>query len=190
MAFVAPALMALGATAGTAASAAGTLGGIGSVLGAAGTALGAVSKFQSAKFDERMADRQALIHQQNAQLARQQAASQAKQAQRRGRLRLGAIRAAAGASGGAGGTGSVVDILGDVAAQGELERQNEIFKGELAARGELLGAQASRAEKDLAGRRKGFAVAGGVLQASSELAGGLSRAGRRAERSGLTLART
>lgn len=175
--FIAPVVSALGG--------ASTLAVAGGALGAAGATLGAVSAFKSAKFDEKMADRQALIHQQNAQLARQQAASQAKQSQRRTRLRLGAIRAAGGAAGR--GAGSVIDILGDVAAQGELERQNEIFKGELAARGELLGAQASRAEGDLASQRKGFAGAEGVLGASSALIGGLSRAEQVSSR--LTLAR-
>lgn len=140
---------------------------------AASTVVGAVSAHQSAQFDKRMAKRQALIHQQNAQIARKQAASQAQQAERRSRLRLGAIKAAGGASGAAG-TGSVIDILGDVATQGELERQNELFKGELAARGQELGAEAARAERDLASQRGRFGLASAALGAPASAARGFS----------------
>ena len=143
------------------------------VTAVASTVVGAIGKHQSAQFDKRMAKRQALIHQQNAQIARKQAASQAQQAERRSRLRLGAIKAAGGASGTAG-TGSVIDILGDVATQGELERQNEIFKGELAARGQLISAESARAERDLAKQRGRFALASAALGATSSAARGYS----------------
>jgi hypothetical protein len=59
---------------------------------------------------------------------------QAAQTERENFLRLGAIRAAQGASGGTG-EGSVLDVIADVARQGELERQYKLYQGEAAARG-------------------------------------------------------
>ena len=50
-------------------------------------------------------------------------------------MRLGAVRAAQGHSGGTGDAGSVLDIIGDSAAQSELEKQNILYRGELKARG-------------------------------------------------------
>jgi len=74
------------------------------------------------------------IQTQNAQLAREQARMEAAQTERTNFLRLGAIKASAGASGSTG-EGSVLDVISDVARQGELQRQNDIFRGEAAARG-------------------------------------------------------
>jgi hypothetical protein len=98
---------------------------------AAISAIGAIRQGQAAKA---AADYNATINQQNALIARQDASQQAAQADRENRLRLGTIRANAGASGGTG-AGSVFDVLGDAAAQGELEKQNILYQGELKARG-------------------------------------------------------
>lgn len=81
------------------------------------------------------ADYNATISAQNAAVARQSAADKARQADRETYLRLGSIRANQGAAGGAAGEGSVLDVLGDVAAQSELERQHIIYSGEMQARG-------------------------------------------------------
>ena len=64
-----------------------------------------------------------------AELERTQAAFEAKQSERMAYLRLGAIRAAHGKSGGVYGEGSVLDVIGDVTAQSELERQHILAGG-------------------------------------------------------------
>jgi hypothetical protein len=102
------------------------------IAGAVISAIGAIQQGQAAKASS---DFNATVSQQNAQIARQNAADQAAQADRESYLRLGAIRAAAGASGGASGEGSVLDVLADSASQSELEKQNIIYRGELQARG-------------------------------------------------------
>lgn len=170
MAFVVPALAALGGGS----AVAGGVGLASGALGAAGALAGGQAEARSASFNAKLARRQALVQRQNAQLARAQAAASAKQAARRSRLRMGAIRAAAGAAGGAG-TGSVLDILGDVAEQGELERQQEIFKGELAARSETIGAQQSLAESARLKAAGSQAKTAGALRASTALLGGASQ---------------
>lgn len=102
---------------------------------AAATAVQVVSSIQQGKAAKAAGDYNATVARQNAQMEREQTALATAQADREGRLRLGAIRAAQGASGGAAGEGSVIDVLGDVAAQNELERQNIAYRGESKARG-------------------------------------------------------
>jgi len=102
---------------------------------AASAVIGAIGAIQQGKAAKAAADYNAAINMQNAEIARRDAAAQAAQSQREGYLRLGAIRAAQGKSGGAASEGSVLDVLGDQAAQNELERQNIVYQGEQRARG-------------------------------------------------------
>ena len=102
------------------------------IAGSVMSAIGAMQQGQAAKS---AADYNATIATQNAAIARRNAADKATQADRETYLRLGQIRANQGASGGNAGEGSVLDVIGDVAAQSELERQQIIYQGELQARG-------------------------------------------------------
>lgn len=101
---------------------------------------------------------------QNAQIARQTALDQAKQVSRENYLRLGEMRAQGGASGVEG--GSFLDVLGDTAAQGELQRQQTIYAGDIKAN--LLAHGASLSEAEAATARTG-----GYLKAAGALTGGV-----------------
>lgn len=101
----------------------------------AGAVVSAVGALRQGQASASAAEYNAQINQQNAQIARDNAAMQARQQDRENYLRLGAIRAAQGKSGGAAGEGSVLDVLADTAAQGELQKQDIIYQGELRARG-------------------------------------------------------
>lgn len=101
----------------------------------AGSVMSAVGALQQGQAAKSAAEYNATISTQNAGIARQNAADKARQADRETYLRLGSIRANQGASGGASGEGSVLDVIGDVAAQSELERQQIVYQGELQARG-------------------------------------------------------
>lgn len=105
------------------------------ILMIAGSVMSAVGAMQQGAAAKSAADYNATINTQNAMIARQNAADQARQADRETYLRLGQIRANQGAAGGAADEGSVLDVIGDVAAQSELERQQIIYRGELQARG-------------------------------------------------------
>lgn len=102
------------------------------VAGSVMSAIGAIQQGQAAKS---AGEYNATIAMQNSQIARQNAQDKAAQSDRETYLRLGSIRANQGASGGASGEGSVLDVIGDVAAQSELEKQQIIYQGELQARG-------------------------------------------------------
>lgn len=101
----------------------------------AGAVMSAVGALQQGSAAKSASDYNATISTQNAAIARQNAADRARQADRETYLRLGSIRANQGAAGGAAGEGSVLDVIGDVAAQSELEKQQILYQGELQARG-------------------------------------------------------
>jgi hypothetical protein len=100
---------------------------------------------------------------QNAKIARQTALDQAKQVSRENYLRLGDMRASMGGSGVTG--GSFLDVLGDTAAQGELQRQQTLYAGEVKAN--MLARGASLSEAEAATSRMG-----GYLKAAGALTGG------------------
>lgn len=134
----------------------------------AGTVMSVFGALQQGSAASNAASYNARVAQQNAKIARDQASMQAQQADRENYLRLGSLRANAGASGGDVGQGSVLDVIGDVAAQGELEKQNILYRGELAARGygntAALDTYSSETSRT-----------GGYLRAGSELlAGGVN----------------
>ena len=104
-------------------------------LQAAGAVIGVIGALQQGQAQKNAANFNAAVAAQNAQLSRDEAAAAARQQDRETYLRLGAVRAAQGHSGGTGDAGSVLDIIGDSAAQSELEKQNILYRGELKARG-------------------------------------------------------
>lgn len=138
---------------------------------AATAVVGAVGAIQQGKAAKQAADYNAQISMENAQISRSNAAAEAGQISRENYLRLGAIRAAAGRNGGVSGEGSVLDVLGDVAAQGELEKQQALYQGELGARGYTNTATLDRMQGKSA-QRAGYMKAGTDL-----LSGGASAYG-------------
>ena len=124
------------------------------ILAAVSTVVGAVGAIRQGKAAEKAANFNAAVAQRNAQIARSQAKAEATQIDRLNRLRIGSARAAIGASG-IQMEGSVIEVLGDVVVQGELERQDAIYRGELRAIGfqdtalleRFKGKEAARAGK-------------------------------------------
>jgi hypothetical protein len=136
---------------------------------AAGAAVAAVSAVQQGNAAKKAANFNAAIAEQNAAISRRDAAAQATQIDRENYMRLGAIRAAQGKSGGVAGEGSVLDVLGDVAAQGELDKQYAVYQGEQRARGFSNTATLDRFSGETAQKS-------GYLRAGTELLSGGSKA--------------
>lgn len=125
--------------------------------------IGGVGALQQGAASEAAGKYNAELGRQNAKVARQSAIDQAKQQARENYLRIGDMRASIGASGGTG--GSFLDVLGDAAAQMELQRQSIIYGGSIKAN--LLSHGASLAEAEAsAGMTHGY------LQAAASLLGG------------------
>lgn len=143
-------------------------------LGVRGAQQETAANVAAARFNANIALQQVQIHKQNAEIARSQARGEAAKVDRLSRIRLGAIRAATGASGGVISEGSSIDILMDVAAQGELERQEALFEGELAVRREALAALGAQQTAGLFGLNEESARRAGGLRAGRELLGGVT----------------
>jgi hypothetical protein len=131
---------------------------------AAVTAISAVQQGRAAKAASKFNEQ---VNLENAALARQEALDQAVQADRDKYLRLGAIRAAQGHAGGAAGEGSVLDVLGDVAAQSELEKQDILYRGELRARSYGNTATLDRMSGSAAQSRANMAAGSELLSGAS-----------------------
>jgi len=134
---------------------------------AAAAVVGAVAAVQQGRAAKAAGEYNAKMAEQNAIYARQSAEFQMQQADREGRLRLGAIRAAHGASGGVAEEGSVLDVLGDVAGQNEIEKQDIKWRGEVRAAGFAGTASLDRMQ----GKQ---AETSGYLKAGQALLGGAS----------------
>lgn len=133
-------------------------------LFAGGTALSVVGDIYSANTARKAANFNAGIADQNATIARQAAELDATQIDRERRLALGTMVASQGASGGVM-TGSVLDIISDTSAQYALQKSNTLYQGELKARGYKLSAKQYRRQ----GRQ---AQISGYLSAAGDLLGG------------------
>lgn len=138
---------------------------------AAGTATQIVSVLQKGKADQRAADQNAKIATQNAQIAQEQARREAVQVARENRLRLGKIRAAAGAAG----AGQPLDLLEDVASQGELEVQDTLYQGQLKERAYTNEANLETARGKNAKSRSYYGAAGALLSGGQQITGILKR---------------
>lgn len=101
---------------------------------AAAAVVGAGAAIQQGETAKAAANYNVKVNQQNAQIAKQQAEDLAVQHDRETFMRLGQIRTAQGKSGGSGTEGSVLDVLGDAAAQSELEKQYIKYRGALGER--------------------------------------------------------
>ena len=133
----------------------------------AAAAMAAVGAIQQGKAQQAAATFNAITSMQDETMARSEALLQAQQTQRETVLRLGTIRANQGASGGTA-EGSVLDVIGDVAKQGELERQYQIYRGEERARG-----YKNTAELDFS--QGANAREASLVSAGSELTSGAAR---------------
>lgn len=130
------------------------------VVAAAGVA--AYSAIQQGQAAKAAGNYNATIQTQNAALARQQAQQLAAQSDRETYLRLGTIRANAAKNGGASDAGSVLDVLGDAAAQGEMQRQSILRAGEMKARDSSNTASLDSFQAKFAGEA-GYTTAAGSL---------------------------
>jgi hypothetical protein len=142
----------------------------------AGAAVSAIGAYRQGKAAKAAAEYSATINEQNAQIAREQARQQIQQHDREQYLRLGKIRATQGKAGGTA-EGSVLDILADTAAQGEIERQDIAYRGELSARGYTNAAAVDRFEGSTA-RSQSYLRAGSELLSGGVTAGTIFQRGR------------
>ena len=134
------------------------------IMQAAGTALSVFGQLQGGKASKEAAEFNEKVNRQNAELALVEARDNARIIDRQNYLLRGSIVAAQGASGGTQ-SGSVLDVIADAAAQGELEKQLVLYRGRLKARGYTNTADLDQMSGDAA-------QTGSYLRAGAELLGG------------------
>lgn len=143
---------------------------VAAVAAVAGAGVSAVGSIQQGNAAQATANYNAAIEQQNAQQAL--AASQANAAitQQQTRRKLGEAAAAFGGAG-VDMQGSPLDVMSDLATQGELQRRITLYQGTPQARG-----LTSQAGLDVAGGQA--AASAGLTKAGGSLLTGISAAGK------------
>ncbi|HEV2186383.1 MAG TPA: hypothetical protein VGR70_04205 [Stellaceae bacterium] len=128
--------------------------GIGEMLAlgsvAAGTAFSAFSSVNAGNQQASAYQFNQQVQQENASIVRQEAASQAAIDRQQTERTLGNVKAAYGAGGVDPNRGTPLDVMADQAMTGELTRQLDLYRGEVAATGDinqanLLGYEAQQA---------------------------------------------
>ena len=104
------------------------------VFTAISTAVSVVGALRQGSAESDTAKYNAQVAMRNAEISRQQAKAEAAQIERTNRLRIGTIIANVGGSG-ITMEGSALEVLGDVVSQGELDRQQALYRGEIRAIG-------------------------------------------------------
>lgn len=131
-----------------------TIGGIslGTIASVAGTAFSVIGQIQQGRAREANLRYQAQLQEYNAKvaeneatLARQAAQADADTIDRRRKIFLAQQEANFASRGVTIGEGSTLDVLGDAAAEFELDRQNRLHEGELGRRRNLIIAEQDRA---------------------------------------------
>lgn len=130
--------------------------------------IGAIGSVQQGNAAKSAANYNARVAENNATLARQQAAAQEEQHRRLARRQLGQMRAAYGASG-VTMEGSPLDILAQSAKDAELDALNIRYGGELKAQGLESEAVLERYRGESAQRAGYMGAATGLLSGASKI---------------------
>lgn len=133
----------------------------------AGTAIAVYGAVQQGKAQKAAAQFNAAQAKMNAEMARSDALVREQQIHRETLMRIGAARAAQGASGGTA-EGSFLDVIGSLAAEGELEAQWARYTGERQA----AGYETTASLDQMRGKAASDAS---YINAASSLASGLAR---------------
>lgn len=147
----------------------GALAGLAPIFGAIGTGISVLGTIQQGREAKAQAEYQATVQEMQADEA--QAASQrdAAETYRKGQIMLGDQRAAIAASGGSLTDPSVIDIMGDTAAEIDLAARTDIYKGEQQARGYNDAAVNSRISGQNALKASYIGAAGGLFSGISNM---------------------
>lgn len=138
---------------------------------AAAATVSAVGMISSGNAQARASNYNAEVEKQNGEMARQSAAAQAQQVERDNARKMGQITAAYGASGIDPNQGSPLDVMADVADEGELSKRLVLYQGEVDARAGLQRAQIDTMQ-GRAAQTAGYVNAGStLLSAGGRIAG-------------------
>lgn len=141
---------------------------IAGLASAAGTAMSVMGSLQQGKDAQEKANYEAKVQEMQADEAVGASQRDAVAQHRQGLQMLSAQRAAFAASGG-GGDPSVIDVMGDTAAEINLAKETELFKGEQQSRGYNDAAAVSRVDGERARRNGVMGAIGAGLSGFSSM---------------------
>jgi len=141
----------------------------GAIAAVIGTAVSTYAAYAQSQAQQEAAKTEAGFRRQEAESARESAAYEERQQRRRMTLLLGMQNAILEATGVDTTSGSPLLLELDSVRQAELDAQNTRRTGEVSAFGSEFQARLARQRAAAAGTSGGFAVAGGVLKATSIL---------------------
>lgn len=147
------------------------------IMGVIGAGISTYAAYSQAQAQQAAAKSESQFREQEAESIRQSSAYQERQYRRRLALILGKQNAITAASGVDPSTGSPLLMELDNIKQGEMEALNIRRTGELSAQGREFEARMARQRAAFAGQQKGFAIASGVVKASSSILGGWAKYG-------------
>lgn len=141
---------------------------------AAGTIMQGMQQSANLKFQGKMAERDALIQQQNSVIAGQQGEQRRKRMAREGRRAKGTAIVGIGASGGQR-SGSALDVLEDIALEEELSLASVDYETKLQQRGMQIAADTSLAEASARRMQASAATRGAIFSAGTQALSGATR---------------
>lgn len=156
----------------------GALAALGPILSAVGTGIGVLGTIQQGREAKAQAEYQAKVQEQQADEAYASAQRDAAEKYRKGQIMLGDQRAAIAGSGGDLTDPSVLDIMGDTAAEIDLAARTDIYRGDQQARGYNDAAINSRITGKNAQRASYLSAAGTLFSGVSNM---YSRFGQQAK---------
>jgi len=137
------------------------------ILTGISTAVGVIGAIRQGRAAKRAHEYNASIATRNANIARDQATAEANRISRINHLRVGSIIAKIGGAG-IRQEGSAIEVLGDIVTQGELDKQNAIYAGELRAIGFTDTANLERSRGDEAVTASYFKAGSALLSGASQ----------------------
>jgi hypothetical protein len=144
------------------------------ILMAVSAAVSVIGQQQAAKAEQAQAEFQAKQYEQKAGQDRAMAQRRAQEERRQGQLAISRAQAIAG---GGGLDDSVLDITGDIAAEGEYNALGAIYEGEQSALGSEMQAKGLRMQGKAARRAANFKSASTILSTASSMYGAYSGGG-------------
>ena len=138
---------------------------------AVGTAVSAYGQYQAGKAQQKAYEYNAAIQERNAQIARDQAAYEARRQESRTRKVLASQRVAYSASGFRANVGTALDTLRQTVAEGEMDRMAILYGGSVEAVNQRSQAALSRMQGKAAKTAGTYAAAGTLLSGGGQTLG-------------------
>ena len=148
---------------------------VGTAISGAGAVYQGRMAQQNARYQAQLAEYNAKVSENNAIMQKQAADADADTIDRRRKIALAQSQVSYAKSGVVINEGTTLDVLGDMAAEFELDRLNRLHQGEVQSRASMIGAQQDRLNAGGLLAQGNAAMTAGLISGAGTLAAGGSR---------------